>query len=121
VFDRSHFSFIQPTPPTIAANANAGTGARAVFLPGATDTRGVIQLAAGSGQRSSGDQVRVTFSRAYTAIPVVQLTPANWEASSELSVAQVVAYPSEDGTGFRLFANKPISDLTTHWTYLVLG
>jgi hypothetical protein len=59
------------TAPTAVAQASAGTGATAVIA--GRDTAGTVTLTSGSGSVATGNQVIVTFNKAFAVTPVVVL------------------------------------------------
>lgn len=61
------------TAPTVAAQAAAGTSATATVA--GKDTAGAITLTAGSASTAIGNQVVVTFNKAFAVAPVVVLAP----------------------------------------------
>jgi hypothetical protein len=63
------------TAPTAAVQAAAGTSATATIA--GRDTAGVITLTAGSASTATGNQVVVTFNKAYPVAPVVVLESGN--------------------------------------------
>lgn len=83
--------------PGAAAGSNAGTSPPApVVIAGSLDTRGQITFGTGTSP-AAGNQAVITFGMAFTAAPVIVLTPAN-AATAALQIHAV----SVTTTGFTL-------------------
>lgn len=103
--------------PTIAVNANAGTGATASVAAGSTDTAGSFTLNAGTGVLSSGAQATVTFNKSYGSATGarVMLMPTN-------AAAGILTYVTKTATTFTLnFVAGGIISTTYTFDYHVIG
>lgn len=85
ITNAGHLKSTQATPPTIAVNANAGTGGSA-SIANATDTAGVVTIVTGTIGISTGSYATITFNKAFTVAPIVVLTPANSTLSTSVYV-----------------------------------
>jgi hypothetical protein len=94
-----HIGSTQTTAPTIAVNANYGTGATAA-LSNATDTAGVMTLTEGTGAKSAGVIATVTFNKVYAVAPVVVYCPANNDGANDISSHNI--YVTSTTTGFSI-------------------
>lgn len=107
-------------PSLAALTANGGTPPSPTFSSiGGTDVRGTILFGSGTSP-SSGDQVSITFSNAYSNAPIVMITPQN-AATSALGLYA----SSVTTTGFNIAAqNAPSASQsgTTHGaSFVVIG
>jgi len=99
-----HLQSGQTTKPTIAANANMGTGATA-SLNDATDIAGIISLDFGTGAWSSGVQATITFNKIYANAPIVLITAAS--LGSALGFESQRPYVTSTTTGFTINFGAP--------------
>lgn len=106
--------------PTVAAGAQAGSGASASLDSDATDVVGTITFVAGTGL-TSGAQVVLTFGGAFPTAPKVFLQAVGSTASARL-VSNVVS-PSANTTTFTISfgAGTAVPGDTYVWNYLVIG
>lgn len=105
------------TNPSIAADANAGTGATATLSAGASDVAGTITLTTGSAAWASGSQLTVTFNIPYANAAVV-LTASNDNAA--ISTSNV--YKTNTGADFSInFVNADVAATTYIWDYIIVG
>jgi hypothetical protein len=70
------------TAPTVAVNANAGSGGSATLDSHATDLAGQISLTTGTASWATGTQATVTLGTPLQTAGYVTLTPANAAAAS---------------------------------------
>ncbi len=106
-----------PASPTISTNA--GTGATSTLGTGSTDDGGVVNLTTGTASWVSGVQLTITFVKAYSSTPVVQITPLNAVTAAAVSSREV--YVTETTTGFSI--NFGIADTASNsysWNYQVI-
>lgn len=114
----THFRSIQTTPPTVTANAGAGTGATA-SLSNATDTAGEITLTTGTLSLAAGSQLTVTYNTTYATAPLVIITPADTNAA--LAEATLGVYVTRTTTGFDVNFNIAPGITTAYlWNYFVI-
>lgn len=107
-----HIAVGQTTAPTIAVDANAGTGATASVS--GTDTAGAIQLDTGTLLWAAGAQATVTFNLAFASAPKVVLTATNANAAA----AVVGVYVTKTTTTLVInFAVADASATTYTWDY----
>lgn len=103
------------TAPTAAAQASAGTSATATIA--GRDTAGAITLTAGSASVATGNQVIVTFNKAFAVAPVVVLTP--------VTAALGALHPYVSAASTTAFtvglASAPTVDLVYVLNYVVIG
>lgn len=120
LFD-GHFVTGQTTAATVAANANAGTGASA-SLTTATDVAGIINLTTGSGAFSPGTQLTVSFNMAYDVAPVVLMCAAN-EAAIDSANQHNIYVGNVTTSGFDIVFGVQENNAGTvyKWNYLVIG
>jgi hypothetical protein len=101
--------------PTVAADANAGTGATATVAR-ATDIAGEATLNTGTVGIAAGAQVTVTFAQAYVTVPIVTLQPVN--ANAATAEATLGVYVTATTTDFTINFNVAGVVLTTYvWNY----
>lgn len=111
-----HVKSDQTTPPAIAANTNAGTGATA-SVTGATDTAGSITLTTGTGAWAAGPQADITFDLAYNAAPKIVLFPREVNAAA----ASTNVYVTRSTTGFSIeFVAADVAATTYEWDYVII-
>lgn len=120
LFD-GHIHVDQTTAPTVAANANAGTGASAV-LTDASDIAGKIELTMGSGSFSAGTQLTVTFDKTYAVAPVVVISATNQAAVSSV-VHHEIHLDNITTTGFDIAfgVQENVAGTVYKWNYFVVG
>lgn len=117
-FVNSHLKSTQTASTTIAATANAGTGATA-SLTTATDVAGSLELDLGTLSLSTGAQAIVTFSKAYNIAPIVVITPINGAAASNAAAFGI--YVTSSTTTFTInFASAGVALSTLQWNYHVI-
>lgn len=118
----SHLSSTQTSPPTVVANAAAGTGATA-SLSRASDSAMLLTLITGTiVGLVLGNQLTITFANAFGDKPIVMMTPAN-SAAALLTTGQ--AYPDEasvSASAVSIFASIALAASTTYkWYVTVIG
>lgn len=72
-----HLTSLQATAPTVAVQANAGTGATASIDAAATDSKGIVTVTTGTLSISTGSYCVVTFNTPYATAPTVVLSANN--------------------------------------------
>lgn len=110
------------SPPTVAANAAAGTGATA-SLSRASDSAMLLTFITGTiVGLALGNQLTITFANAFGDKPIVMMTPAN-SAAALLTTGQ--AYPDEasvSASAVSIFASIALAASTTYkWYVTVIG
>jgi len=114
-----HLQTSQTTPPTIAANANAGVASTASLSATSNDIVGQITLTEGTSGWLSGVQCTVNFNKAYTSAPIVLLTAINSIAASGTPSQQV--FVTSTTTTFSInFVVSASANLNWKWNYVVL-
>lgn len=116
--ENGHVKSSQTTPPTVAAQSGAGTGASA-SLTNATDVAGNIEIDLGTLTLAAGAQAIVTFNQTYAVAPIVLLTPTNATAASNVAVFGV--YTTSSTSTFTVnFASAGVALSTLKWNYQVI-
>lgn len=108
------------TAPTAAAGANNGTTPPApVITAGDNDVRGNITFGSG-GSAAGGEQVDVTFAKAYGAAPIVMVNPDN-DATQQLGI--YVSASSTTGFSLSCHGAPTSSQANTVYSfdYMVIG
>jgi hypothetical protein len=105
-------------PPSIAANAGAGTAGSASIE--GSDTAGLITVTAGVAASASSAIVTITFQTAFVQNPYVVLTPGN--AATALLSGVTMVYTTSTTTTFVINAGTTgLSSGTYIWNYVVVG
>lgn len=115
----TRFVTTQTTPPAVAVNANAGTGASVSLGTGSTDVAGQIIFTTGSVVGlASGTQLSLTYNLAFTNGSYIALTPNEANAAA----ASIVISISSIETKFNINAAIALTASTTYvWHYHVIG
>jgi hypothetical protein len=103
------------TAPTAAAQAAAGTAATATIA--GRDTAGAITLTAGSASVASGNQVVVTFNKAFAVAPIVVLAPV----TAALGALHPYVAAASTTTFTVGLASAPTVDTAYVINYVVIG
>lgn len=78
-------------PPTVAVNANAGTGATAVITAGGSDNAFQLSITSGTAAITFGVWAHVTFAHPFAKAPIVVFSPngaynPNWFLPNALAI-----------------------------------
>jgi hypothetical protein len=99
--EEGHLGSSQATPPSLAPESGAGTGATISHLVNSTDTAGQIRIQTGTGA-NSGAIATITFNMPYAVAPIVMLTPANTDAADPFATGGNAWFVSATSTDFTI-------------------
>lgn len=116
IWKNGHLTSQQTTAPTRTVNSNAGVGAVG-SLTNATDSAGNISLTTGTAPLVAGEQIKITFNKAYAVAPIVVVTAT----SANAALKGAIMYVTSTTTTFSINFNVADLGSTTYtWSYHVI-
>jgi HPt (histidine-containing phosphotransfer) domain-containing protein len=108
--------------PTVISGSGAGSTSAATISIVGTDAAGIIRILTGNTTITKTDVINVTFSSAYSSLPYVLVTPANYSASLSLGGVSGT-FSTSSATGFTIFSGDgALRSATAYsWSYHVVG
>lgn len=108
------------SPPAVAADPGAGTGATASLDTGSTDLAGQISVTTGAVGVTTGEQVTLTYDISFPNNSRVILTAA--DSNAALAEATLGVYKTSGASSFTINVNVALTAASTYtWDYIVVG